>query len=399
MIRTRGKILAYAHEVGGARAMLPVLRRLLCDGDCSLVIIASQKAGSVLTVAGLPIILVTELDCSIPVDEVGALRLLERFLPDLLLCSASNSRDPSSGNLVVTARGLGIASVGIVDHWKGSERFRRGANGPLDFLPDKLAVIDEHSHAAYRAQGVPADRLIIVGHSYLEQISKERDAWLVPARVTRLKRQAGLEPDRHVVLFCSELVHDHGYHSSCGEACLPLSHMKVEGQCLRDLLEGCIREFSAYSGWTLELLERMHPNERDEPLWGARRIDQSAMTDTETVAMASVVLGLSSMPLFEAAVLGIPAASLAFFDGWSPSRVYFDERTWAEQRFFRVLYDFWDLRVFLRETLLGRGGNRSGLVPPNAVFDGATDRCAALIKSSLGPVPLAPRISQDPGVY
>lgn len=375
MSRTRPRLLVYAQDLGGARAILPVVRRLLADEELSVQVLAHGAAVALFRRSPVACVPLDACGCPLPLAAEEARALVRRVAPDLLFSATSHPREPSNGRLVASARDAGIPTVAILDHWKGLERFRETTGGPPVFAPALLGVMDGVARAGCLAEGLAPDSLRVVGHPYLEQIRLDRPTADDPGRSAAR---------RHVVLFCSEIVHDHAFHEPCGAACLPLSEVPVGGARLLDLVRIAAETLAARGGASVEVILRAHPNEA-----GTRRADlrvaaPEEVSDSEAVAAADVVVGLSAMPLIEAAVLGKPAASLACFDGWRPRRAFITERVWDAMSFFPVLDHPGRIGPFLAASLEG------AVVPPldpareRELLVGATDRCVGLVRLGLG---------------
>lgn len=371
----RPLVLAYAQDAGGARAVLPVIHRLLEGTAFSVQTVAHGPAVRLIGKSGIPVVPLDSFGYPVPLSPRDAMSLLKRLSPDLFFSGTSHPRDPSNGRLTAAARQSGIPTVAILDHWKGLERFRETTGGPPVFAPALLGVMDGAARAGCLAEGLAPDSLRVVGHPYLEQIRLDRPTADDPGRSA-----AG----RRVVLFCSEIVHDHAFHEPCGAACLPLSEVPVGGARLLDLVRTAAETLAARGGASVEVILRAHPNEV-----GTRRADlrvaaPEEVSDSEAVAAADVVVGLSAMPLIEAAVLGKPAASLACFDGWRPRRAFITERVWDAMSFFPVLDHPGRIGPFLAASLEGAA------VPPldpareRELLVGATDRCVDLVRLGLG---------------
>jgi len=377
-------VLVYAQDLGGARAILPVVQALLQDRMLSVRVLVHDRAARLFSEAGIPVVPLHSMAQAVPLTQRDALQLVKRLAPALLFTATSHPRDPSNGYLVAAAREAGVPTVAMADHWKGEGRFRPSADGPLLFAPDVLGVMDRRAYETYLAEGLSPERVRIVGHPYLEQIFGDRRQWCKPDHVATLKRRAGLKPETSLILFCSETVHDHDFHESCRDTCLPLPEVPVRGMRLLDLLQGAVAETAAHSGKELHLALRPHPNQTVPPCTGVRIIDQETLSDVEAVAVSAAVVGLSTMPLIEASLLGKPAASLAFFDGWDPSRVFFGRSSWNTQPYFTVLNKAENLGSFLTAAVGGAAFRPLPLAYERQVLIGATGRCLELIKAELG---------------
>lgn len=383
MSRAKPLILVYAQDLGGARSILPVVRRLLQDETLSVKVIVHGRAVALFRQEGVPADPLESIEPALPLTLATATRLVTRLAPALLFASSSHPRDPSNGYLIWAAREAGIPTVALVEHWKGWERFRPSPGEAMLFVPGLLGVPDRLAYELYVAEGLRPEAVRIVGHPYLEQIVRERDQWCEAARVASLKARMGIGRNDSVVLFCSETIHDHEYHSFCRKSCVPLTEVFIKGKRIMTWLQETVAKQATDSGRVLHLVVRPHPNQKTLPCPGVQVLDQEAFSDVEAVALSMAVLGLSTMPLVEAGVLGKSAASLAFFDGWHPSRVFFKPSLWERQPFFSVLTKAEQLGNFLASSLAGENTRRLPLAFEQEVLAGSTERCLNLLKSSL----------------
>jgi hypothetical protein len=119
------KILYYAHDPGGANAILSVVKALVARGD-TLVDASAEP------------------DCK----------------PDLFLAGTSIG-DTLDKRLL---RDLTVPSVYVMDFWGNfKDRFPT--------LPTKICVIDEHSKEDALVAGIPADHVVVTGNPYFEHFA------------------------------------------------------------------------------------------------------------------------------------------------------------------------------------------------------------------------------------
>src|SRR3989338_4792987 len=207
-------LLAVAQGVGGANALIPVIRMLRCDPNVHVSCCVSGKAVQVFREEGIDHaaeslperngIYLTEL----------ARTVLDRVSPDVLL--VGNAWGPSLDKAILAlANERNIPSVVVLDMWSVyRERFVDPRTGRLN-LPSKLAVMDQLAYREAESAGIPEDRLVITGQPYLESLPAKFEEDTVRKQASVL-RQSWLgerhgEENRRIVLFASEAVaRDHG---------------------------------------------------------------------------------------------------------------------------------------------------------------------------------------------
>ncbi len=75
------------------------------------------------------------------------------------------------------------------------------SGGPIAYLPDRLAVMDEQTADELTREGVPRDRLCVTGHPFLHEVRQRSDD---PQASLRHRRRLGAGPSERVIAFFSE---------------------------------------------------------------------------------------------------------------------------------------------------------------------------------------------------
>ncbi|MBI07913.1 MAG: hypothetical protein CMM55_00185 [Rhodospirillaceae bacterium] len=87
-----------------------------------------------------------------------------------MLCTiASPHMDRTNGWLIAACRASKLPSLGIMDHWKGFDRFC-DEGGNARYRPDWIGCIDEHMCGELDRRFGGADRLFAVGQPALERV-------------------------------------------------------------------------------------------------------------------------------------------------------------------------------------------------------------------------------------
>ncbi len=130
-------------------------------------------------------------DLPVVAGEPGSVTSLEAALgswrPDIVLASASYC--PVEEAAFRYARRRGIAVMRFIDTWY-RYRDRLCTAGGVFAVPDRVLVIDEYAVAEARAEGVPGEALLTVGHPAWEVVSRlpaadRRDVMFVSQPVAR----------------------------------------------------------------------------------------------------------------------------------------------------------------------------------------------------------------------
>lgn len=292
------RILAFAWEVGGAAALIPVLGELARRGhDC-----VWQAMG--------------------PAERVFAERLETPPAGDpgcdLVLGAVGHPR-----NAAAAERWLELArdhpSLVVLDNWKGLERYFDAAGRPRPGMAGrKLAVMDATVRDELVAMGLPADAIAVCGHSLLE-------AWQAapPSPAARKALRAGLDlpPDRRVVVVASEPMHDHDFLAPCDGTCRGL---------LGRLGDGWEARLRPLVGADALLVARPHPSERWQAGSGTVVLGSDRATDLDLVAVADMVAGVSNMLLLQAGAAGVPTLNLRpLLTEWDPRCCFLRPTIWT----------------------------------------------------------------------
>lgn len=305
MSPVRPRVLVYAQDAGGARAIAPVVERLVDSGLWETQVLAHLFAVGIFRESGISAEELRVVAGGVPLTEGDARRLLSNFSPDALFCTTSNNLfDPSNGVLVAAARELAIPSLGLMDHWKGWSRFHE-KNRDFGFLPNRLGVIDEWSVVRGTREGIAPGRMVAVGHPRLESLFRSAEG--LPRR-----------PEGWREFSSSEFV--------CTLFTQPVAGLREEEEAvLRPLLEEgrsetirkVFRRCAAYAertGRKGRFMVCLHPREQAMAEVGMSLLGE-AVADSRSSALelafsSHAVFGIDSMILFEAMFSGVPAAGL-----------------------------------------------------------------------------------------
>ncbi len=371
------KVLAAAQDVGGANALVPVIRELQGWRHARVRVIASGKAARVFSDADIE-------HETFEVARMPSVECYERFIevlgeiaPEVLV--VGTAWGPSVAKyLLRAAQSLDTPSIAVVDMWSHyKERFIDPVTGEL-CLPTLVGVMDRLAFEQAVEAGLPESSLVVVGQPHLEELASvlHGDDLLSEARVLRrswLGEFAQAEAIR-LVLFASEAFsRDFG---SVGPY--------YRGYTEVDALEGLVRAtriLERRSQFRTKIIVKLHPEESADKL----RIGQTALeSDLLLVAdqpawpcmlAADVVVGMTSMFLLEAAVAGKPTVSFQpgclDKDSFVGTRSGMIPAVSSENELASILAGFMSLK--------GRSAGGSRPRVPQALRTGSARRIAELI--------------------
>lgn len=310
-------------------------------------------------------------------DGVAADSLLERVMPRLVVVGTSENPDTLGLALVDAARARGIETVGLVDAFpNAAHRFRGHAGQPLAHAPDWLAVPDEWTRDAFVELGAAPARTVVCGHPQYDRVRAlggELDREGREAVRARVLPGAGGRP---VVVFVAEIstgLHPEQYRRS---AAYTLHGRGGSAGRTEVVLEELLDALGALDPRPYLVL-RLHPkNSAEEFAAYAGEVDlvSAGGSALELVYAADLVVGMTSMLLLEAEILGSPTLAVV------PRAV---ERDWLPS-IRRGDTPCVDTRAALREALprLVRGGR--GRAPAGGVAaTGSLERVRRLVADRL----------------
>jgi len=304
-IHVSAPILAYVEDPGAANYTIPLLPRLT-EYQLRLDLFAGGTACQYLQDRQVPFTAIA--------DGTDAPALLAERTPQLLLVGTAENPDTLGLHLIASARSMGIPTVGLVDAYANADqRFRGRSADPLAFVPDWLLVPDQATQAAYEALGYGLDRAIVCGHPHYDWV-RQRAAELRQIGRATLRRQ--LLPqwpgDRPIVVFVAEISTglDPGqYRRSADYTFTGTGHSDRRTDIAIDelLLAAANQLPPPY------LVLRLHPKNTIEefaPYRDRFHCISSGGSALDWVYCADLVVGMTSMLLVEAQLIGLPVLAI-----------------------------------------------------------------------------------------
>lgn len=287
-------ITAIAGDAGGAAALAPVLRRMAED-RMLLDVLGYREAPATWRAAGVP--------CTEIPETADDAWLTDRMRGALLtLTSTSVNGIDWEKRAVALAANLGIPSLALLDFWSNYRARFEAPAGTL-VLPDRIAVMDELARNEMASEGFPGERLVVTGQPVFDAL-QERRTNAKASQYQSVRADLGIEGDTRLVLFASQPLADvHGGIERV-RAIWGYDERQVFELCRTALLALANRRHA-----NIVMAVRPHPRE-PRPLTvtlsgsGFRCIPWQSPDRLDAVLAADVVLGINSMLLMEAVLLG-----------------------------------------------------------------------------------------------
>lgn len=348
------KVLVVAGDAGGARAVQPVIAKLRerhtvdCVGYGAARTIWSADRIEMSTVSPAE---VSDYDRVLTATSVGPVQLEPEFIR---AARAANRR-------VVT----------LLDAW-GSywERFR-ARSGELA-LPDAVGVMHEEIRLEMRELGFDEGLLVVTGHPGFDRITDERA--VVRQNVLAIRRSLGIGDAIYVL-----------YVSQPESPTVTWSELGFDEEQVLEDLAGALSAVIAEQTTSAVLLVKLHPRQYgssprqvvDRPGIRVRVLGDDRIRPRDAAGAADLVVGISSILLLEACLLGRPVVS------YQPGLRRRDDLPTDRWGWSRGVYTKQDLRTSLFEELFDRTARaRRQTILANAQLpSGATERVIQLLVS------------------
>ena len=237
-------------------------------------------------------------------NQKDAVLYLESKKPGIVICGTTRYQSLDR-LLIMAAKQLKIRSMVILDEWF-NYAFRFGKeNGGFGYLPDIICCQDQRAKREAIAEGIPASVLFVTGSIYLTNLMhKAKDFLKSPPPMPDFLN----DPAVPVVTFLSE-THGADYGVAMGE-------------------EGSLGKFIGYSQYSVRndissilnkiskpciVVEKLHPSDENTytPL-GSGIVNWVISRQAQLWPLlwhSDLVIGMRSMALLEAAILGCSAVS------------------------------------------------------------------------------------------
>ena len=190
------KVLFASGDVGGARALLPVIKAC-SKKDLSFAVLNH----GIITKEARPDWKRVSLEGS--VDREAIKRLLTKWGIHVLVFTSS-IKDTTPLALARRARSLGILVIHVLDSWTGYRR-RMEMDGLPAFIPDVYTVMDDLAFEGAVRESIDRSILVVTGQPALASLAGEYASWKKRDQ-RKVRERFGFDPDKAMVLFVSEPV-------------------------------------------------------------------------------------------------------------------------------------------------------------------------------------------------
>ncbi|MEW5767123.1 MAG: hypothetical protein AB1797_05780 [bacterium] len=297
---TKTDILFFVEDPGAANYMAE-LPKLLRQQDITSIVLADGKAVTFLRERGVE---VESVQTGVRAEEI-----VDRYQPKLLSIGTSQNADSLGLSLIDCSRAKGIPTVGMIDMEVDAElRFRGKSKSALTHAPDWLLVPDESTKRTFEKLGYPGQQIKICGNPNYDRVRQAAEMFNRQDR-EKLKRrllpEASLE-GRPIVVFVSEHVDGREYEVMHRSPQYTLYGRGDNDSRTAIVLEEILDALSDLDPKPY-LVIRLHPkNRREEFNNYLEEVDFFSVggDPLELIWIADLVVGMTSMLMMEAVVLG-----------------------------------------------------------------------------------------------
>ncbi len=295
--------MIYSQDAGGANFIVPAINHII-NRYPSLVVIhpLSEQTFKKHNIALYPL---THFFKYVPSqeEEIKAF-LLKNSISHLFCTTSSPYLDLTNSRLINVCRALKIPTFGIMDHWKGYDRFFDD-KGETSYFPDYVGCIDKACKEKLVKFGNNPERIFVVGHPHLEGILSKRE--LTKERNKVINIIIISQPDTKSRSFNSIFMKEIEAESVIENIIKQIKHIK--------------------NGIDVNINYRIHPKEQASSLL-PDGINVNKTEDwQDALRNNDIFIGLDSMLLIEAGLAGKHCISLripefsCFIDTTPPYRV------------------------------------------------------------------------------
>ena len=291
-------------DAGGTRAIVPVVKTLRLKKRVRIKILAYAQAGNIWQEHNLPF-----EELSKRTSGFEARHWLGQSGAALVLAGTSTNELEWEKLFIAEANDLGVPSLAVLDFWTNYIARFSGTDGHTQFLPDRIAIMDEWARDEMILVGFDPSRLVITGQPAFDNLSALRTKFSLAQRQA-VRIGLGVAPEEKLVLFASQPFSQLYGADPTGPDYLGYDELSV----LQALVE-TLDYLAEHHAQRIVLNIRPHPRESDEALKAIKgrivRVLVSNQAETHAHVMAAdLVTGMNSILLMEACYLGCLVVSL-----------------------------------------------------------------------------------------
>jgi hypothetical protein len=372
------KVLVFSRDPGGTNAVIQLIEPLRAAGN-QLLVYGKDSALSIYRKFGMEC---SDIRAAAPSGTREETReFVKRMNPDLILTGTS-SEDFTERHLWQAGEKAGIATFAVLDQWtnyrlrlipEGSNAVNGDADGAAMITPSFFFIMDEFAQREMCTLGIDPERLVVTGQPFFDYIRKSGDR----IQVHEIKELRGKITGGHgglVFVFASQPIASIHRQNGIEE--------DYWGYTEKTVLQSVVTQLQRLSEeleTKVTLVVRLHPKDDkyacQDVVGGSRgwlnTVFDREINSTLLLKSADLVIGMFSMVLLEAAILGSPFISVQI--GLKRENPLIFDRIGLA----RSILTEAELEKTLREILKGKQTN----TPKLPFHFGATDRIVEYLEA------------------
>ncbi|MEW5744464.1 MAG: hypothetical protein AB1805_03345 [Nitrospirota bacterium] len=301
----KSDILIFVEDPGAANYIVP-LPEALSGAGYTVTLVAEGAAKDYLLQRGLRPFPAT--------SPLGAEHLLKEFDPLLVITGTSENLDSVGLHLIDCAWKNNIQSIGIVDSYSNAAyRFRGRGDTAFTHAPGWLFVPDGWTKDAFVALGYHSDHIMVCGHPHYDHVLAVKKRLRQEGKQAVKRRVFPRSPEaRPVVVFLAELSSGLNPQQYQRSSDFTLSGRGMSSGRTEIVMEEFLDAAKMLNPVPYKVL-RLHPKNTLQDFsayHGEFDLVSKDELPLEIVFAADLVVGMTSMLLFEAALMGIKTLSI-----------------------------------------------------------------------------------------
>ena len=254
------------------------------------------------------------VDIQVVDSSMAAEQILSTINPRMLIAGTAENKDTFGLTLISAARASGIITIGIIDRVTNAHyRFRGWSDAPLTYAPDWLLVPDEWTKQAFIVLGFPETHTVVCGHPHYDYVMDMARRFKQVSRGDfRHRLLPGVKDGQKAVVFVTESSARVKRFSPPPVQEYTFTGREKKTGRTEIMLEEFLDAVQSINPQPYLIL-RLHP--KDAPVDYSSYLDEFDQVDSggsplELLYAADLVVGMTSMLLLEAALMGRPTLSI-----------------------------------------------------------------------------------------
>lgn len=338
------KILLVAEDPGGANCLSALYNALCKSNAYSIKAMAEGPARQIFRQVNMELL------------SSGSEMSVRTFMPDFIVLGTGENSNSIDKQVIMLSRTLCIPTMYVIDYWTNASLRLLGPDGnSLFYAPHYLAVIDKNQKAEFTKLGFPPKKIFICGHPHFSNVKMQASQIMRKSREQVFgKLFPNLTSDKKSILFAAETLGGEQFRRNSKYTLKGRGNTDERTLIVLEELLDAVKQISE----DVQVIVRPHPKNRidDFKAYCSEISEISANgTSIEACYACDLTVGMTSMILLEAVIIGKPVVSIV------PKK---DEKDWLISNRCKASYCIWTKKA-LKRTLyeifeLPRGLEKAG---------------------------------------